>query len=824
MRRSRVRTGLAALAAVLLSQSLAFAAPRGLAAVSEPAAAAPAEPAAGPPAAEIGRAPEAPIALAELSARAEALRAKLRALQQDAAKEEDLARAERDLAEAGNRIRADAEAARALLEQGPRLLVLEDIETSWQEERKALIDRSDELTRRTRSAQTDLEFLAHSKDLWKRTLESAKSQDAPQATLDRAKELIGDIDATERLISSLRARILALLDVAAGQLGQVDDSLAAIDTHRREVVDRLWVADAPPLWTIGSEREDLANAWRRIGDDARRRGDHARSFLHGRSRVFALQVSIGIALAAFFVWGRRRTARWREEDPATADAFRVFECPYSSAIVLALIASVLLHPELPRVLVQTGALAALWPVVRVLRPLVPPALHWELHALAGFFVLDRVRDILSAAPRIEQAILAAEMAIGAVLLAVVVRNALRAERAAEAIDPGPGLPRFRWLETLLLGGFLAAFLAAVLGMMQLARLVAGAMLSSLYVAMALYAGARSLRGLLAVALRVRPLSKLRLVDHHRPLVESRVGRWIGWAGVAFWGYATLRNLGFLGPFLAATDSVLAASWTFGSFTITLGDLVAVALTLWISIALSRLVRFVLEEDVFPRVELGRGIPYALSNLVGYTIVLIGFLLALATVGLDANRATILAGAFGVGIGFGLQNIVNNFVSGLILLFERPVQVGDVVQIGEVLGEVRRIGIRSSTVRTFDGAEVIVPNADLIAERVTNWTLSDSTRRIEISVGVAYGTDLDRVVRLLEGTARKHRDVIGFPAPMAIFLRFGESSMDFELRAWVADGTRWSQTRTELAIDVWKALSDAGITIPFPQREVRTVAD
>ncbi len=326
----------------------------------------------------------------------------------------------------------------------------------------------------------------------------------------------------------------------------------------------------------------------------------------------------------------------------------------------------------------------------------------------------------------------------------------------------PGLPRIRSLERLLFVGFAGALLACVLGYMQLARLVAGAGLASLYVAIALYA--------------------------------------------------------------ELLDKTLAASLSFGTVSFSLGDVVAMILTLWISILVSRLVRFVLQEDVFPRVALARGVPYALSNLIGYVIVAVGFVLALTTMGLDASRFTILAGAFGVGIGFGMQNIVNNFVSGLILLFERPTQVGDVVQIGEVLGEVKRIGTRSSTVRTFTGAEVIVPNADLIAERVTNWTLSDATRRIEIPVGVAYGTDPQRVVEVLSEVSRSHKEVLSFPAPMAIFVQFGGSSIDFELRAWVADGTRWTATRTEIAVMLWHALRDAGISIPFPQREVRVLTD
>ena len=138
----------------------------------------------------------------------------------------------------------------------------------------------------------------------------------------------------------------------------------------------------------------------------------------------------------------------------------------------------------------------------------------------------------------------------------------------------------------------------------------------------------------------------------------------------------------------------------------------------------------------------------------------------------------------------LQNVVNNFISGLILVFERPVKIGDTIEVGAMLGEVRRIGIRSSTVRTYDGAEVIVPNGNLISAEVINWTLSDRMRRIKIPVGVAYGTDPQKVLDLLAGVAKDSNDVMRFPEPHALFLGFGESSLDFELRFWTANFDHW----------------------------------
>jgi potassium-dependent mechanosensitive channel len=241
-------------------------------------------------------------------------------------------------------------------------------------------------------------------------------------------------------------------------------------------------------------------------------------------------------------------------------------------------------------------------------------------------------------------------------------------------------------------------------------------------------------------------------------------------------------------------------------------------TLWIASTLSRFLRFMLDEDVLPHLSLPRGVPAAISTGVHYTILAGGFIVAVGAAGVDLSKFSLIAGALGVGIGFGLQNVVNNFVSGLILLFERPVQTGDLIEIGNISGEVRRIGIRSSTVRTGDGADVIVPNATLISDRLVNWTFSDRTRRFDLDIGVAYGSDANKVIAILLETARGRSEVLSLPEPVALFTSFQASAMMFQLQVWcrVEIGGR---IKSELGIALMDALRGAGIEIPFPQQDV-----
>jgi small-conductance mechanosensitive channel len=174
--------------------------------------------------------------------------------------------------------------------------------------------------------------------------------------------------------------------------------------------------------------------------------------------------------------------------------------------------------------------------------------------------------------------------------------------------------------------------------------------------------------------------------------------------------------------------------------------------------------------------------------------------------------TILAGAFSIGVGFGLQNIFNNFVSGLILLFERPISIGDVIQIDDAVGVVERIGIRASIIRTTSGSEIIMPNGKLISERVINWTLSSRQHGIELPVAVAQGNDPGRVIELLERTAAAHSMIVRDPPPQALVVKLGADALGFELRAWTDHSEQWMQIRSELALAISAALAAENIAI------------
>ncbi len=257
----------------------------------------------------------------------------------------------------------------------------------------------------------------------------------------------------------------------------------------------------------------------------------------------------------------------------------------------------------------------------------------------------------------------------------------------------------------------------------------------------------------------------------------------------------------------------------GEVTLSVLMVVLVLLILYLSLFVSWLLKALLETQIFPYRQYDRGIRDAIKKLLHYSLVFFGFLFAMTLVGLELKNFAVLAGAFGIGIGFGLQNIVNNFVSGIILLFERPVKVGDVIEIDSQWATVREIGLRSTIVETLNRSEIIVPNSDLISQKVTNWTLTNNLARVVVPIGVAYGSDIPLVLQILQESASTIPGILTDPTPSPIFVRFGDSSLDFELRVWIASPERMLVVRSEILQYVERRFREEDIEIPFPQRDL-----
>src|SRR5262245_15355862 len=439
--------------------------------------------------------------------------------------------------------------------------------------------------------------------------------------------------------------------------------------------------------------------------------------------------------------------------------------------------------------------------VCVLRPLLGPRVLGPAYGLVLLYVFDLASQFLTTTPVLEQIfVIASKGATGALLLWAAAR--LSEEGALSWRSPRSRRVGHRTLR-LLAFGCLAAAAAAALGYVELADFLGGGAIFLVYSAFVVLAFRVAANGVVAIGLVRGPLARLRTVEHHRATIERALARSIDVFALGFWLFLALSRFELLDPARAALATALAARLQIGALDLAVGRMLGFAAVVFLAWLVSRTTVALLEEDVYLRMALPRGVPYALTTLTRYALLLAGFLLALATLGLDLTSITVLVSAFGVGLGFGLQQVVSNFVSGLILLFERPVHVGDSVQLGDLAGEVARIGIRSSTIRTPAGAEVMVPNSKLIDEKITNWTLSDRKRRVDLELP-GIDTDPERVLELLIDVARRDPRVSAEPLPEALVVRFAKDAADFQLRFWTEE-SEWMRLRSEIGVAIQRAL-------------------
>lgn len=237
------------------------------------------------------------------------------------------------------------------------------------------------------------------------------------------------------------------------------------------------------------------------------------------------------------------------------------------------------------------------------------------------------------------------------------------------------------------------------------------------------------------------------------------------------------------------------------------------------VVVTRTVSRVLKSKLLSATGLNRAVQDTTALIVNYSLIFLGTIVVLQVWGLDLSSLTVFASVLGVGIGLGLQGIAKEFVSGLVLIFERPIQVGDFVEVGGLMGTVEKISVRSTEIRTLDQISVILPNSRFLESEVINWSHYSPISRLKIPVGVAYGSDLEKVKQILITTAKNHREVLSMPSPQVFFTEFGESSLNFDLLVWISKPYKQFQIKSDLYFQIDTNFRKQGVEVPFPQRDL-----
>jgi small-conductance mechanosensitive channel len=260
-------------------------------------------------------------------------------------------------------------------------------------------------------------------------------------------------------------------------------------------------------------------------------------------------------------------------------------------------------------------------------------------------------------------------------------------------------------------------------------------------------------------------------------------------------------------------------FTISNTEVTLSAIFLFLFILLVIVIFSRLFARKLVERILVRLQIDEGTRYTFRRIIEYSFILIGAIIAFQSIGINLSGVAVIFGLLSVGIGFGLQNITSNFVAGLILLFERPIKVGDRVTVGDIEGDVVEINIRSTTIRSLNNIDIIVPNSEFVSSRVVNWSHGDLKIRLDAEVGVSYSSDLDTVLRVLKEVALENQEILREPEPDVLLQEFGDSSWNMRLRAWIDNPKRHLVVRSDLNCAIVRKFRENGVEIPFPQRDL-----
>jgi potassium-dependent mechanosensitive channel len=688
---------------------------------------------------------------------------------------------------------------------------LESLERHWQLKERGLTQTRADIARATNAASEDAAELAVRRAAWQAT--SVEPYLSP-ALLQRSNEMIALIDRTQTQLAAPLAKLLDLGRKSNALSVQVQRGVSEVVGQVEQQDRRLVSMDTPPLWEAlrdPAQLEPVTIGLRRSLDIET---SFARDYDAAHARFLPALVGFALLLLPLMFWLRRRARVLVAAGQLGEPALQALTRPWAAWLLLVAAAAVLYGFQGPN-LRQQGVMLLAWiPVLGLLqRRLLSMVGPWA-YLSAVFYFLNVVVSLLVGNPLLYRLML---LGINLLMLLTLGWHILRAHRADDAGE-NPFQARtwnvLRWLACIVL---MAAAVSNILGNISLSAMLVSATLASSYVALAMYAGSKVLLALFQILLAGPTAARL-AARYSASLVPAVIslGRNLLVLG---WLLFTLQAFRIYRPLYAMAVTVLTHEFKLGELSLSLGSLVSFAVATWAAFWVAKTIRQILSEDILPSLSLPRGVGNSVSSLSYYVILFLGLLAALAAAGFQVGQLTLVFGALGVGIGFGLQDVVRNFVAGMILMFERPIQRGDTVEVAGMIGNVREIGLRATIVTTFEGADVIVPNGMLLADKVVNWTLNGTRRRFDLNISTPYSVDPQRTMDLLVEIARSCSGVAATPAPACIMTGLAPGELQFNVRAWTKDFGDWVQVRTELAMKIRDGLAAAGIEVPRPQREL-----
>jgi potassium-dependent mechanosensitive channel len=656
---------------------------------------------------------------------------------------------------------------------------------------------------------------------WKLTFEQLKEEEINYTLRTTANEVVKEFKDIQKEIKQKQEDILIKQDKLNNLLYEVNDVIFSLQNEEKLIKTEYFKRASHAIWSIQEESKESLSISESLDNALKRHGRNFTIFYLAYQNKFALHIFLFILLLiGFYYLNKAFTIQSDESHILYFTSKEVVSKYILSATIVATLLSVWIYPA------RQNAINDLLQLILLLFSFSYLAkgkrnISFLLILTILLFILNQAQVFFNGDLLITRPAMLIESAFSGWILFMLVRPG--SEFKKELL-----LRKWNFIVQtipLLLLFSVVAFFANVLGYTNLAALLSGTSSNSLFNAIDIVLATLVIRSVIIGILHSSISQYSNLIKNKGIEIEKNLLKIIQFLAVLIWIKTILINLTIYEGIYNWIAGLFKISFTLGKTEIVLGNFFSFALLILITVYLTKFVKLILEDEVFPRITLPRGVPGAATMIIGYILAGLGGYFAISAAGVNLSEFGLIVGALSVGIGFGLQGVVLNFISGLILAFERPIQIGDTVEIGTLTGVVKSIGVRSSKIQTYDGMEVVVPNGNMISNNLINWTLSDRKRRYDINVGVAYGTDPHKVLALLKKVASENPDVMKYPEPWALFDGFGDSSLNFRVRIWTSIDTGL-QTKSDITVGINDALNAAGIEIPFPQRDlhVRSIDD
>lgn len=650
--------------------------------------------------------------------------------------------------------------------------------------------------------------------IWELTLKDVKKENAPRETILNIREITNRL---KTLKNELKANMLnvytkqsQLTDLAI----YIDETIKGLENKKNILRQSFFRKDNLAIWNTGDTTFLSKQNYQTFTNSLIETSKAILVFTRANSGRYYIHILFFLLMFALFYFLHTYSIKEEFVDELVLNAKKSTDNYILSALLMGFLSTLWIYPT--RQLIVDDIFQLIMLLVIVL--LTHKVGKKKLSRVIAYSIILHIVNVLQSMMPLALSITRIFLYIESFLIFVVLQKLLQREGPLYNKLQGSSWSFVIPLIKFAFLGPLIAIFANTFGYVGLAAMVNNVVANTIINGFIAYAAMFVFTSVIVLVLRSDYISVIHSIKQNREKILKVFVRYIS-VGVFFlWARSVLMLMGMYTHIVQWVANIFDISWKIGDIEIDLGSVLTFLLIITVTFIGARLIKLILEEEVFTRINLPRGVPGAISMLVGYFIVGWGFIVSLSALNINLSEFGLMAGALGVGIGFGLQDIVLNFISGLVLAFERPIQAGDTIEVGTVLGVVKSIGVRSSTIQTYDGSEVIVPNGKLISNDVVNWTLSDRRKRRDIHVGVAYGSDPHQVMEILRKAANDNVNVLQDPAPWILFEGFGDSALNFRARIWTPMDVGMT-TASEVTIAIYDGLNKANITIPFPQQDL-----